>query len=367
MYDSLAIYRRQSGKCIKIANKFFNNETYLVKKKQIKNTDPEIYIYNTTGDECYSNNTTTIYYKTTYQFTNVKKQESVGYDKIHVPDSQMRESCERLLKIDVNFEKITDQLLIQKFFSNYHIVTGIIFVIVGALLLAFAKYKKLTKFVIGIIFGEIFVFTFFVGMIGIHYKHMEWAFFTTGLAIGGFVGYFCLGGSRLFRVILALDCGYIFGLIFFDIFFTHLCTRLSEILLADTLIIFMSLSVVIMCLNHSLHYFYDSIIGSYIFIRGLCCLIKDAGKYAGYRELNLLLYLISKNEIELAKYYYENSWPIYYIYIILMFAAMAASITYYFLKAYKKDDDYVKEKDEDAQKQLLKGQSTAVDEDKDLN
>ena len=196
---------------------------------------------------------------------------------------------------------------------------------------------------------------------------MEWAFFTTGLAIGGFVGYFCLGGSRLFRVILALDCGYIFGLIFFDIFFTHLCTRLSEILLADTLIIFMSLSVVIMCLNHSLHYFYDSIIGSYIFIRGLCCLIKDAGKYAGYRELNLLLYLISKNEIELAKYYYENSWPIYYIYIILMFAAMAASITYYFLKAYKKDDDYVKEKDDDAQKQLLKGQSTAVDEDKDLN
>ena len=83
------------------------------------------------------------------------------------------------------------------------------------------------------------------------------------------MGYFCLGGSRLFRVILALDCGYIFGLIFFDIFFTHLCTRLSEILLADTLIIFMSLSVVIMCLNHSLHYFYDSIIGSYISFLGL--------------------------------------------------------------------------------------------------
>ena len=46
---------------------------------------------------------------------------------------------------------------------------------------------------------------------------------------------------------------------------------------------------------------------------------------------------------------------------------MAWSIVYYFFNAYKKDEDYLKEIDEKSQKQLLKDQSTAVDEDKEMN
>lgn len=284
-----------------------------------------------------------------------------------IPNTDMSESCYRTLPIDVHYESITDQLLIQKFFSDYYIGTGIIFVILGVYLLAFAKYKKPTKFIISAICGQIVIFTFFVGLIGIHYIYMEWAFLIAGLALGGFLGYFCLGGMRLYRVVLAVTSGYIFGIMFFDIIFTHLCTRLSQILLFDTILIFMSLFLVIICLEHSFHFFFNSIIGSYIFIRGICCLIKDAGKYAGFRELNLLLYLIGKNEMELARYYYDNYWPIYYLYTILMFVFMAGSIVYYFFNAYKKDEDYLKEIDEKSQKQLLKDQSTAVDEDKEMN
>ena len=151
------------------------------------------YIYNTSGDFC-KNDTEgkPIYYSTSYVFNNIPSgQEKVEYH-IDVPYSHMIEECGRTIEIKVNFENVADQLLIQKFFSNYHIATGIIFFGVGLFLLVFAKRKKETKFILGIIFGEIFIFTFFVGMVGIHYKHMEWAFFITGLAIGGFLGYFML-------------------------------------------------------------------------------------------------------------------------------------------------------------------------------
>ena len=321
-----------------------------------------LFVYNSTGDICRN----TRNFTTSYQFINTSGSESVQYRKITVPDSYMNEKCDRQLEIYVNYERITDQLLIQKFFSDYHYFTGIIFIPVGIYLLAFAKYRKITKFLICAIFGEIFSFTFGVGIFGVHYIYMEIAFVIIGLVIGGFLGYFSLGGNRLYRVILALTCGFIFGLIFFDILFTHLCTRLSDVLLADTVIVFMSLFVLIICLQHSFHYFYDSIIGSYIFIRGLCLLIKDAGKYARYRELNLLLYIIGKNEIELAKYYYKESWPIYYVYTILMFVIMGGSFAYYYFKLYKKDEEYLNEKDEENQKQLLKDKTTAGDDDKDL-
>jgi hypothetical protein len=357
IFNSIAIYRTSKGECIRIAGQFFNDKNYL------KKVNDELFIYNSTGDICRNN----INFSTLYKFQNTLGQESVQYRKIPVPYSHMNEACDRTLEINVNFDDITDQLLIQKFFSNYHYLTGIIFFAVGVYLLIFAKYKKITKFLNCIIFGEIFTFTFGVGIFGIHYIHMEWAFFIIGLVIGLFLGYFCLGGSKLYRVILALTAGFIFGIIFFDIIFTHLCSRLSEILFTDTVIIFMSLFVLILTLQHSFHYFYDSIIGSYIFVRGICLLFKDVGKYARYRELNLLLYLIGKNEIELAKYYYNESWPIYYVYIIIMFLIMGGSIFYYYLKLYKKDEEDLSEKDENMQKELLKEKTTAGDDDKDLD
>lgn len=352
LFNSIAIYRSSKGECIRMAGQFLNNNNYLTK------VNDSLFVYKSTGDFC-KNNTN---FTTLYKFKNTTGRESVEYMKIIVPYSHMNEACDRTLEINVNFASITDQLLIQKFFSNYHYVTGVLFILIGLYLLIFAKIKRITKFLISAIFGQIFTFTLGVGIIGLHYIYLEIPLVIVGLAIGGFLGYFCLGGNKLYRVILALTCGFIFGLIFFDVIFAHLCTRLSEILLTDTIIIFMSFFLLIICLQHSFHYFYDSIIGSYIFVRGFCLLIKDAGKYGRYRELNLFLYLIRKNEIEMAKYYYKESWPIYYVYTIIMFIVMGVSIVYYYLKLYQKDEEDLIQKDEEIQKNLLKDKTTVGEE-----
>ena len=360
MFNSIAIYRNKNGNCTRIAGQFFNEINYLKK-------DGDKYVYSSIGDYCKTADNIVYNYTTFYEINNAPSgQESVQYMDLPVPNSDMNQQCDRTLKINVDLENITDQLLIQKFFSDYYIMTGIIFVILGIYLLFFAKFKKSTKFIINIIFGEICIFTLFIGLAGIHYIHMEWAFLIAGLALGGFGGYFSLGGNKLYRVILSLTSGYIFGLIFFDIIFTHLCTRLSQILLFDTLIIFMSLFLLIICFQHPFHYFFDSIIGGYLFMRGLCLLMKDAGKYTRYRELHLLLYLIGKNEIELAEYYYKESWPIYYVYTIIMILLIAGSIVYYYFRLYKKDEEALIEKEEETQKQLMNENCTTSDDIREL-
>ena len=359
VFNSLAIYRDQFGNCTRVAGQFFNNHNYLI---QGKNN----FTYVSEGDICFGNQS----YVITYAFINDPKISipTVNYN-IKIPHYSMIDDCTRKLEIKINFENYKEDLYIQKFFCDYYILTGILFIIIGVYLLIFAKYKKITKFIIGTTFGEIFIFAICTGFIYFQVDKLEWAFFIVGLAIGGFLGYFSLGGNRLYRVILALTAGFIFGLMVFDILFTHLCSRLSQVLLFDTLLIFMSLFVLIIYLQHSFHYFYDSIIGGYLFVRGFCLLIHKAGKYARYRELNILLYLLNKYEVELAKYFYEEKWPIYYVYTILMILVISGSIVYYFLKVYKRDLEDEIEKEENSQKEMLRNKSTSTtsQDDKELD
>jgi hypothetical protein len=361
MFNSLAIYRWPNGSCTRIAGQYFDKDKFLEKKDSI-------FEFKTTGDFCRTRGGESINYTTTYKFSDIKgDKDSVDYYGLFKPDKDVKDSCDETLKIQLNFERHTEHLLIQKFFNDYFIATGIIFLIIGVYLLFFAKYKKITKFTISTVFGEIFSFTLGVGMIGTKIPDMQWAFFAAGIAIGGFVGYFCLGGNRLYRVILAITAGFIFGLIVFDVLFTHLVSRFSQIFLFDTLIIFISLSILIICLQHSFHYFYDSIIGSYILVRGFCTLIHKAGKYARYRELQTLLYTIGKYEMEMAKEFYKEKWPIYYVYTIMMFVVMGGSITFYYFKNYKKDEEDEAEIEKENQKKLMKGRTTSYEDDRDLD
>ena len=358
LFNSLSIYRDQNGHCTRVSDQFYNDHNYLIPGENS-------FKYVSEGDTCYND----LKYTITYLFQNAENADKgeVKYDTIPTPHHEMQDGCKLTLNIYINFDHIKDELLIQKFYSDYYIFTGIVFFITGIYLLIFAKYKKITKFVICIIYGEIFTFVIGVGLVGIHYKLMEWAFFISGLGIGGFLGYFCLGGNKLYRVILSLTAGFIFGLIIFDILFTHLCSRLSQVLLFDTLLIFMALFALVIQLQHSLHYFYDSIIGGYLFMRGFCLLIQKAGKFARYRELNILLYLLNRYEVELAKYYYKEKWPIYYVYTILMILIMAGSIVYYFFKLYKRDEEDEIEKEEKNQRELIKEKSTAIEDDQALD
>ena len=356
MFNSTIIYRNGTGACTRMAGPYFSKENYLQKSG-------ETFTYVSSGDYCRKINNVQEYHTTRYIFSDTKEEkDTVGFTDLLTPNADVKRFCEDKLQIKVNYEKHTDHLLIQKFFSDYHYFTGVVFLIVGVYLLAFAQYKKITKFTVSTVFGEIFSFSFGVGILGIKYIHMEWAFFIIGLALGAFVGYFCLGGSRLYRVILALTAGFIFGIIIFDVLFTHLISRLCHILLVDTLLIFMSLGVLIIHLQHAFHYFYNSIIGSYILVRGFCLLIRDAGKNARYRELQLQIYMLEKSEVDMARHFYEELWPTYYIYTIIMFIVMGGSITYYFFKVYNKDEEAQDEKEKENQNKLMKDRTTSIED-----
>lgn len=356
MFNSTVIYRNQNGTCIRMAGPYFSEEDYLQK-------DGDSFYFVSTGDYCRYFENEHQYFTTKYLFKDTKdEKDTIDFNHLLTPDANVKRNCYDTLEISVNYKKHTDYLLIQKFFSDYHYFTGVVFLIIGVYLLGFAQFKKITKFTVGVVFGEISSFTFGVGLIGIKYIHMEWAFFIIGLALGGFVGYFCLGGSRLYRVILAFTAGFIFGVIIFDVLFTHLISRLCQILLFDTIMIFMSLALLIIHLQHSFHYFYNSIIGSYILVRGFCLLIRDAGKYARYRELQLQIYMLTKNEVDMARHFYEELWPTYYVYTIIMFIVMGGSIVFYYFKLYNKDEEAQYEKEKEAQNKLLKDKTTSLED-----
>jgi hypothetical protein len=361
MFNSLAIYRFSNGHCTRIAGPYFNEVNFLTQK------DNETFLYRTTGDYCKTVDNKDYNYTTTYQFMHKKIEVSaVSYLNLDKPDPYMRDSCERTLEIYTDFDKHREYLLIQKYFDTYYIPTGIVFILMGGFLLFFAKFKNTTKFIISVIFGELFTFTLGVAIIGTDLKYLEWAFFAAGIAIGACIGYFTLGSNRFYRVILAITAGFIFGLIIFDVLFTHLVSRYSIIFLIDTLIIFIALSILVICLQQSFHYFYDSIVGSYIFIRGLCTLMHKAGKYARYRELQLMLYCVKRYEMELAKYFYKEKWPIYYVYTILMFLVMGGSIVFYYFKAFRRDEEDENETEKENQKKLMKGRTSSLEDDKEL-
>lgn len=356
MFNSTVIYRNKNGTCTRMAGPYFSEEDYLQK-------DGDSFYFVSTGDYCRYFENEHQYFTTKYLFKDTKdEKDTIDFNHLLTPDANVKRNCYDTLEISVNYKKHTDYLLIQKFFSDYHYFTGVVFLIIGVYLLGFAQFKKITKFTVGVVFGEISSFTFGVGLIGIKYIHMEWAFFIIGLALGGFVGYFCLGGSRLYRVILAFTAGFIFGVIIFDVLFTHLISRLCQILLFDTIMIFMSLALLIIHLQHSFHYFYNSIIGSYILVRGFCLLIRDAGKYARYRELQLQIYMLTKNEVDMARHFYEELWPTYYVYTIIMFIVMGGSIVFYYFKLYNKDEEAQYEKEKEAQNKLLKDKTTSLED-----
>ena len=355
-YDSSVIYRDGDGYCTKVSGKFYTNESnnYLT----YENENQFSYL-STLGDKCGENDN----YKVKYIFNNKKDTEQVKYNNLKNPDKSMRDSCIRTIEIYIDFERSKEHLLIQKFFNDYWIFTGIMFFIIGIYLMILAKNKKATKFTVSIVFGEIFSFTVGCGIFGLNVQYMEWALFSTGLILGGFIGYFCLGGNRLFRAILAITAGFILGVIMFDFIFCHQSYQISELFLTDSILIFITLSIVTIYLVPDYHYFFDSIIGSYIFIRGISILLHKLGKYARFREIQLMLYLLNRYELDYAKYYMKEKWPVYFIYDIFMLIFMGVSMLYYFTKTVGRDDDEEEEKDKSNEENLIGNKkSTATDE-----
>ena len=359
-FDSSFIYRDKEGYCTKLAGSFFKNEK--ISKKQnylVDEGNDKFEFVSTAGDKCGDSN-----FVTTYTFINDEAENSdVQYKKI-VPNVMHNNECSRTVDIKTNFGKSVEYLILQRIFNDYWALTGIVFLIIGIYLMILAQNKKATKFVICIIFGEIFAFSIACGIIGINNKHMEWSIFAVGIFFGGFLGYFCLEKNKLFRGVLSITAGFIFGLIMFDIMFLHQNYQYAGILLTDSVLIFMGLWFSFIYLLPEFHYYCDSIIGSYVFIRGISILLQKLGKFGRYRELQLTLYLINRFEFEYANFFYKERWPIYLVFVFFMIAFMIVSMLYYYFKAVGKDEDEEDEKEEkNPEEKLIGAQKTTSTDD----
>lgn len=277
--------------------------------------------------------------------------------------------CEYTIELAINFDESIEHLLIQKFCNDYWILTGILFLIIGFYLMILAQNKKATKFIIGIIFGQIIIFTIACVFFSIKFKNMEFFIFPVGIIFGGFIGYFSLGGNRLFKSILSITAGFFMGLISFDIIFLHQNYQLAEVLLTDSILIFAGFFFILIYLLPDYHYYCDSIIGSYIFMRGISILLHKLGKYARFRELQLMLYLINAYEFDYAKYYYDEEWPNYFVYDFFILLFMVVSMFYYFTKAVGRDEDDDEEEKEGKNKEeklIGNKKTTATEDDEEL-
>ena len=344
-YDSSVIYRDNNGNCIRMAGRFFQNETnnYLTKIN-----DKKFEYITTLGDKCGDS-----FYYTKYNFINSDKKEekNVEYNNLKAPSDIT--DCSIDINIHINFQESTEYLLIQKFLNDYWIATGIIFLIIGIYLMFLAQNKKATKILISIIFGEIFTFTNACCLFGLKGRYMEWILLSLGIIIGIIIGYFCLKGrNRIYKTILAINAGLIFGIIIFDFIFCHQNYMLAEILFTDSVLIFIGLTIVTVFLVPEYHYLCDSIIGSYLFIRGISVLMQKLGKYVRFRELQLLLYFLNRYELPYPNYLYKNFWPFYFVYDIFIVIFIGVSMFYYIIKVVGKDEEN-DEIDEELEKNLI--------------
>ena len=123
------------------------------------------------------------------------------------------------MEIEVNFDEITKHLLVQRIINNYYIFTGILFILIGITLCFLGIFKNIIKIIISIIFSELFIFIVFVFIFDFNKKWFEILFMTIGIVSGIGTSYFCLRYISIYKVILSITAGTIFGIYLFDIIF----------------------------------------------------------------------------------------------------------------------------------------------------
>ena len=299
-----------------------------------------------------------------YKFWDSKyynKDQNVSYQDLDIPGQHKSPNdCKITLDIYINFEENTRYLLIQRFMNDFWYATGPVFFIIGIYLMFLAPNTIATKFVISVIFGEILTFTIACGIFGLHYIYMEWILFSIGFILGITIGFISYNGNKFYKTILSITAGYILGILIFDIIFLYGQFPLSKILFTDSILVFIGLGVASIHLAPDYHYLCDSVIGGYIFIRGITILMQKTGKYGRYRELQLILYLINNYEFYLVDYCFKNYWPIYYVYDILIVLFIFVSMLFYCTKAIGKDEE---ENEDDQDENLIGAMNTKSDED----
>lgn len=231
--------------------------------------------------------------------------------------------------------KITDYLCMQRILNNYYIPTGIIFILLGIFLCFFGYFQKLMKGITCFICGELI--SLFILLLGYDFniKYLEFLFLVIGLIIGGIFLYFSLLHINIYKTVLSITSGIIFGnyLLDFILIFIHSHLILS-IYIDITIISISSFFLIVFQVLKRNYILCNSIIGGYILVRGLSILLF---KVLRYRELQLILYFMDRNEWE----FFEtdkHDWDKFWVYDIIIAFSIIISIVFYYYhsKYYKK-------------------------------
>ncbi len=234
------------------------------------------------------------------------------------------------MTVQVNFDGITRHLLIQRVFNNYYIITGIIFLIIGIILCFFGTFDVLPVISVCMIFGQIISFFVFEIIIGINKKWFEFLYIAIGILIGGLSIFLSAKNHNIYKSILGITSGIIFGIYIAEIFIFSSSFILIYSVFLDTLLISIVSFLIIVRIIKKYYTFLYSLIGGYILVRGVSILLF---KWLRYRELQIILYFIDRNEWE---YIINNSkddlWNSYYIYDILILVFIVISIIFYWIQ-----------------------------------
>ena len=234
------------------------------------------------------------------------------------------------MTVQVNFDGITRHLLIQRVFNNYYIITGIIFLIIGIILCFFGTFDVLPVISVCTIFGQIISFFVFEIIIGINKKWFEFLYIAIGILIGGLSIFLSAKNHNIYKSILGITSGIIFGIYIAEIFIFSSSFILIYSVFLDTLLISIVSFLIIVRIIKKYYTFLYSLIGGYILVRGLSILLF---KWLRYRELQIILYFIDRNEWE---YIINNSkddlWNSYYIYDILILVFIVIRMIFYWIQ-----------------------------------
>ena len=232
------------------------------------------------------------------------------------------------MEIEVNFDEITKHLLVQRIINDYYIFTGILFILIGIALCFLGIFKNIIKIIISIIFAELFILIVFVFIFDFNKKWFEILFMSIGIVLGFGISYFCLRYFSIYKVILSITAGTIFGIYLFDIIFIRSDPQLILAILIDNILISSLSFLVIMNFIKKYYIFLNSIIGGYILARGISII---SYKSLRYRELQIILYF--RKEIDWKFYDEKNdglNWDLYWVYDIIIFCFIIISILFYY-------------------------------------
>jgi hypothetical protein len=219
--------------------------------------------------------------------------------------------------------------LFQRVFNNYYIFTGVIFLIPGIILCFLGIYETLVLVTLCFVFGELITFVLCEMIIGIHKKYFEFLLISIGLIIGVISVLISRKNLKFYKFVLGVTSGTIFGIFITEILvFPSGYYLIFSIFIDNLLVSILSFLFIVYGIKKFYLYLY-SIIGGYIFIRGISILLF---KHFGYRELQIIFYFASSNEWEY--FLHEESknelqWNLYWIYDILIVVLIIISIIFY--------------------------------------